>query len=171
MTALNNDIREKLVAKVIADLPPIIDNRAALRDEARAAAIAKLPEAIQTMYKDDKLRDYLNMRSYSVGTISVPDVPYTSGRWYQKEELVFGDEVVAKLREASDAVAAAHRERKRFAEALTQDFKAVKTFKAFREAYPEFAKYLPEEASAKSGAMVRSDAVERAKRLGWRDEA
>ena len=25
--------------------------------------------------------------------------------------------------------------------------------------------------SAKSGAMVRSDAVERAKRLGWREEA
>lgn len=171
MTALNNDIREKLVAKVIADLPPITDNRAAMRDEAHAAAIALLPEAIQTIYKDEKLREYLSTRSYSVGTISVPDIPYAGSGWYQKEERVFGEEMAAKLREASDAVEVARRERKQLSDTLLQDFKAVKTFKAFREAYPEFAKYLPEEASAKSGAMVRSDAVERAKALGWRDEA
>jgi hypothetical protein len=169
MTTLNNDIRERLVAKVMADLPPVEDPRAGLRNEATDAAIALLPDAVQKLHKDTKLREYLNTRSYTVGTISVPDIPYAS--WYAKDEVVFGEAMATKMKDASKAYYDATRARDEFKTGLTQDFKAIKTFKAFREAYPEFAKYLPEEASSKSGAIVRSDAVDRAKALGWKEEA
>jgi hypothetical protein len=102
----------------------------------------------------------------------VPNIPYHSDRgWYAKDEAVFGEEMTAKMEDASKAFRLAHQERDDLRASLTQDFKAIKTFKVFREAYPEFAKYLPEEVSSKGGAMVRSDAVERAKALGWKDEA
>lgn len=171
MTTLNYSIRERLVAKVMADLPPIADPRAGLREEAIDAAISRLPEAIRTIYRDDKLIGYLNTRNYSVGTITVPNIPYHGDRWYSKDDVVFGEEMVAKMEDASKAFRFACVERENLKISLTQDFKAVRTFKAFREAYPEFAKYLPEEASSKSGAMVRSDAVDRAKALGWKEEA
>jgi hypothetical protein len=172
MTTLNNDIRERLVAKVMADLPPVEDPRAGLREEAIEAAISRLPEAIQKLYKDEKLNGYLNARNYSVGTVTVPNIPYHSDRgWYAHDEAVFGEEMTAKMEEASTAYRQANLQRDALKDSLMQDFKAIKTFKVFREAYPEFAKYLPEEVSSKSGAMVRSDAVDRAKALGWKDEA
>ena len=171
MTTLNNDIREHLVAKVMADLPPVEDLRAGLREEAHTVALSRLPEAIQKLYKDDNLRQYLSTRNYSVGTITVPNIPCTSDSWYAKAVAVFGEDMTAKMEDASKAFRLAHQERDALKASLTQDFKAIKTFKVFREAYPEFAKYLPEEVSSKGGAMVRSDAVERAKALGWKDEA
>jgi hypothetical protein len=172
MTTLNNDIRDRLVAKVMADLPPVADPRAGLRDEALTAAISRLPEAIQKLYKDAALNGYLNSRNYSVGSITVPNIPYHGDHgWYAKGEAVFGDEMAAKMEEASTAYRQANLQRDALRDSLTQDFKVIKTFKVFREAYPEFAKYLPEEASSKGGAMVRSDAVDRAKALGWKEEA
>lgn len=171
MTTLNQNIRERLVAKVMADLPPIADPRAGLREEAHAVALSRMPEAVQKMYKDDNLREYLNLRNYSIGSITVPDLPYHGSRWYTKDEVVFGEEMASKMEDAGKAHRVAVMARDDLKVGLLHDFKAVKTFKAFREAYPEFAKYLPEEASSKSGAMVRSDAVDRAKALGWKDEA
>jgi hypothetical protein len=171
MTALNSTIRDRLVAKVMADLPPIEDPRAGLREEATDAAISRLPEAIQKLHKDAALSGYLSTRSYSVGTISVPDIPYTGNGWYAKDEAVFGAEMTAKMQKACDEFRDARNERENLKVSLKQDFNAIKTFKAFREAYPEFAKYLPEEVSGKIGAMVRSDAVDRAKALGWKEEA
>lgn len=170
MTALNNDIRTKLVAKIMADLPVMVDPREGLREKAREAAIARLPAEVRAVWNSEKTRGYLETGYFSIGTVSIDNVPHHVSDGYYRDgflDRVFGAELVAEIKQACCDVQEARNTRDALSVTLLADFKAVRTFDAFRQAYPEFAKYLPEEVAGKPGAIVRSDAVERVKAMGW----
>lgn len=166
---LTNTLRQAFVRAAMQDVPTI-DYEAAIRKRAVELVYAALPKAAQQLWDDPKNQRLLKCTSRSFGGVSVYLPTYPGGA-----DVGFDDNLYLRAEHIADP------QLKRLVtdnKAQESQMKALKaklegavagysTAKQLREAMPEFAKYLPEEATRTSNlpalANVLTDFVE----AGW----
>ena len=141
---LTNYIRDAFIESALDDVPKGCDHEEEIRKIAQADLLAQLPAAVQKMWKDPNLMQYVRCRSDSYGGVSVA-YPSDNSGWGSsgKRQLTAdGQKKVSKLADEMNADLAL---RKDLRQKLKGAAYACNTSKQLRELLPEFAKYLPAE--------------------------
>lgn len=166
---LTNYMRDAYVKAVLADTPSEFK---ALEEQAHKlvldAAVAKLPTAVQKLWKSNETRPYLRVTSHSFtqqthgaffNSVAVP-----SARGDDRIE----PEVIERVREIGLRATEETVKREQLRQKLKAAAYACTTRKQLAEIMPEFAKYLPAEpiAAAKSELAVANVVADFVK-AGW----
>lgn len=139
---LSKQMRDGIVRAIMSDLPRI-DIEQIARDEVLAAAVSRLPEKVRAVWNDQKLRDFLDMRSIGTNCGAIYCRVPGNSREYQPASAIIGEDAWIKfqarcgeLRQRNEATAQTER-------SLRASLAEVATAEQFCERFPGLAKYAP----------------------------
>lgn len=172
MTTLNKTMRREIVSSVMADLPKL-EGEQAIRDMVLKAAVERLPPKVRAVWDDPKLRGFIGTSTVYDGGIGVAIPVHDREFWDAGNRRVhtLGEEGAAAFSAAVKEYRGRAEERSAVRERLEQALSAVRTVKQFREAYPELAKYAPDDAAPVRNLPATTDLMEKLKAAGLKPEA
>lgn len=172
MTTLNKTMRREIVSSVMADLPKL-EGEQAIRDMVLKAAVERLPPKVRAVWDDPKLRGFIETSTIYEAGIGVAIPVHGDDFWAATRRAVhcLGEEGAAAFSAAVKEYRGRAEERSAVRERLEQALSAVRTVKQFREAYPELAKYAPDDVTPVRNLPATTDLMEKLKAAGLKPEA
>lgn len=172
MTNLTKTLREQIVRSILADIP-FDDGVQAARDAALDAALALLPPKVRAVWDDPDIRGYIVTRViYTHGSgigVNTPVNEHTFwGRDGRDDRMarLFGRDGATAFEQAALDVQKRREDRDAVKTRLTAAVASVRTVKAFREAYPDLAKYAPAEVEKVANLPATTDLMDTLKAAG-----
>jgi hypothetical protein len=170
MTALTKREKERLVNRIMADIPHVEDG-SKIRQRALEIASSRLPQKVKVVWDDPKLIGYVCMHGTylnSYGQISAP--MDDNWPWNERERRAYGDEGLAELEQLVHAYKKEKSEREDIKSRLEIEISPVRTHKQFRERFPDLVKYLPEVEEVKN-LPATTDLMNVLKAAGLREDS
>lgn len=173
MTNLTKTMREQIVRSILADIP-FDDGVQAARDAALDAALALLPPKVRAVWDDPDIRGYIATRViYTHGSGIGVNTPVNEDTYYWGSDgrdsrmvRLFGEAGATAFEQAAMEVQKRREERDAVTNRLTAAVASVRTVKAFREAYPDLAKYAPAEVEKVANLPATTDLMDTLKAAG-----
>lgn len=167
MPALTKQTKERMVRSILGDIP-VVDFQTQGADFIVAAVVAKSPAKIQEMWKDKALRPYLHRARISSGCGAICGLaPWPEGYARSREvEALVGAETWSTFLDFCRQNTAQKEARKALSRELEASFEGVRTYKQFRERFPDLVKYLPEETGSTANLPATTHLVESLKAAG-----
>lgn len=174
MTNLTKTMREQIVHSILADIP-FDDGVQAARDAALDAALALLPPKVRAVWDDPDIRGYVVTRViYTHGSGIGVNIPVNEDTYWGRDDRLkrlFGGAGATALEQAATDVQKRREDRDAVTNRLTAAVASVRTVKAFREAYPDLAKYAPTEVEKVANLPATTDLMDTLKAAGLKMEA
>lgn len=177
MTNLTKTMREQIVCSILADIP-FDDGVQAARDAALDAALALLPPKVRAVWDDPDIRGYIATRViYTNGSDIGVNTPVNEDTYWgsngrdERMARLFGEAGATAIEQAAMDVQKRREERDAVKNRLTAAVASVRTVKAFREAYPDLAKYAPAEVEKVANLPATTDLMDTLKAAGLKMEA
>lgn len=167
MTTLTKDNKERMIRSIMGDIPQI-DYQTAGADFIKAAVVEKLPPKVKAVWQDKEYKKYIKVARVSTdcGRIRAT-VPWFSDYAYSREIKEFvGDETWNEFLEFGRLNTQQIEARCALQNQMEANFSTVRTFKQFRERFPELEKYLPHEPGSSANLPVTSDLADRLRAAG-----
>lgn len=168
MTTLTKATKATIIKAILADVPTV-DYHSRIQALAEAAALVGAPESVFQLWAEGpgtKARSWVKSTTvfFDVGSpmylsIRVPD----SSR--DTRDLLH---MSPSLREAVEGLRVQNMKMDSLKETLEAQFKLVRTYRQFKEAYPEFESYLPPEPDAPTRNLpAASNLLAKLVESGW----
>jgi hypothetical protein len=173
---LTKKLRDQIVHSIMADMP-FDDGAQAARDAALDAAVALLPPKVRAVWDDPDIRGFVVRRVVyaEAGNLSV-EVPVNEetfwGNTGRKDRMIrlFGEGGAEAFELAAKSVNQKREDRDALKSRLNAALASVRTVKAFREAYPDLAKYAPAEPEKVANLPATTDLMDTLKAAGLKLE-
>ena len=165
---LTKNIKARMVRSIMGDIK-FEDIAGIARQEVLDAAIAALPPAVRRIYDDSALHPYVKHNNYHTDCGKIQgSIPTDFDGWLNLRQLaeIIGEAAVEKLKDRCREVRQQQDGRAEMIAQLEANFATVRTAKAFRERFPELAKYLPAEPGGTANLPATNDLVDRLKAAG-----
>lgn len=135
---LTNHLRNVILEKIMAGLPPEIDYMEQAQQVIWADSICQLPTELQSaVNSNSEVKNYLEVKSY----IRIPGCSCLDlrsfGHYYPTEE------TIKQIQELHSKHAEQRDSRRSIEQKLRTILDSVNTVKQFTEGFPEFAQYVP----------------------------
>lgn len=164
-THLTKYQKQALARAIIDDLPPLEDRTSDFKEAATFALKDLVPANILQLWKSGS--PYIKVACVwsgrRVGKHPALHAPHSQNFSTAELESAMEDSAVAAIFKELDEAAS---ERHKLEQRIEGACESVSTAKAFRTRFPEFAKYLPEEAQATSDFNLVTDLMQ----AGWPKE-
>ena len=165
---LTNNMRDSFVTAVMADVPHV-DFETRIRDAVNMAHAAALPAPVKKMLADEDLREYLGERYASIARVDgAPPGVHISFRLSAPSDDWLEDLVANASRDLIKQWAAQEETHISLSQKLRAVARTSTTVKQLRDAFPEFAKYMPaDEAEACRTLPAVANVVADFVKAGW----
>ena len=170
MTRLTNAIRDRIVGKIMADVPKV-DRYQAIEKMIVDRAVSLLPDVMQPIWNNPQTRAYVRTTTCHVGSdrwstaVTIPSMNNCSVRI----DTLFQGETA--LRETVEQLVDDHiasiANRKALHRQLAAQVATVQTFKQFADVFPQFVQYLPAKPDAVKNLPATTDVMNRLTAAGW----
>jgi hypothetical protein len=173
---LTKKLRDQIVHSIMADMP-FDDGAQAARDAALDAAVALLPPKVRAVWDDPNIRGFVATRVVYADannlSVSTPVNEETFwGNTGRKDRMarLFGEDGAEVFEQTAKAIAQKYEDRDALKSRLNAALASVRTVKAFREAYPDLAKYAPAEVEKVANLPATTDLMDTLKAAGLKLE-